>query len=213
MHSKVAAAQPHGLAQHMTAICAAASVLIAVLATSLAAGTASLAAAHDAVVGGSPANGAVVEQFPARLELEFSGQPKEGFNTFALSHVTSSGSEVLYSGEPIVEGRKVSLELPDGLDAGPGEYRIGFQIISSDGHTTKGMTSFTYGAGSSEDVQSGSPAPEDISEAEGVNGKTGIVVGLGIVGIIAIAAVVFAAVSRKKRLEQSESRGSLGSSR
>lgn len=212
MHSEIVAAQPHGSAQHITAICAATLVLIAVIVTSLTAGTASLAAAHDAVVGGSPANGAVVEQFPSRLELEFSGQPKEGFNTFALSHVTGSGSEVLYSGEPTVNGRKVLLELPDGLDAGPGEYRIGFQIISSDGHTTKGMTSFTYGAGSSEDLQSGSPAPNDVSEAEGVNGKKSIVFGLGAAGIIAIVAVVFAVLSRQRRVEKGESRGNLGSS-
>ena len=216
MHPEVAAAQRRDWVQHVAAKCAGMSVLIAGVVTDVA----PVATAHDAVVGGSPANGAVVEQFPARLELEFSGQPKEGFNTFALSHVTDSGSEVLYSGEPTVDGRRVSLELPEGVGAGPGEYRIGFQIISSDGHTTKGMTSFTYSADPSEELQAEprtSNAPEagdGIGTAEsGEDSDSGssLRIVLGIVGIITIAGAALAALGRQRRVEQTENRDILDS--
>lgn len=118
-------------------------ILGTVSAASALAGT---AGAHDAVIGGDPENGSVVTDFPSVLTLEFSGQPQDGFNTFALSRV--SDNEILFTGEPTLDGRFVSLELPEAVhntaDEAPGEYRIGFQIVSSDGHATKGMTTFTY---------------------------------------------------------------------
>ncbi|MDK8243813.1 copper resistance CopC family protein [Corynebacterium sp. UMB10321] len=119
------------------------AILSAVCVASALAGSAE---AHDAVIGGDPSNGSVVAEFPKELSLEFSGQPQEGFNTFALSRV--SDNEILFTGEPVLDGRFVSLELPEKAresgDKVPGEYRIGFQIVSSDGHATKGMTTFTY---------------------------------------------------------------------
>lgn len=122
------------------------ATLIALGAVSAASALAGTAEAHDAVIGGDPANGSVVTDFPGVLTLEFSGQPQDGFNTFALSRV--SDNEILFTGEPTLDGRFVSLELPGAVHAAadevPGEYRIGFQIVSSDGHATKGMTTFTY---------------------------------------------------------------------
>ena len=100
------------------------------------------AIAHDAVVGGSPANGEVVSEFPDTLTLDFSAAVQDGFNTFALSR-TDTG-EVVFTGEPTIDGRAVSVDLPADFAAEPGQYQIGYQIISSDGHATKGMTTFTY---------------------------------------------------------------------
>ena len=121
-----------------------------------------VAAAHDAVVGGSPADGDVVQEFPRTLTLDFSGEVQEGFNTFALSR--SDTGEVLFTGEPTVDGRAVSIDLPADIAAEPGDYRIGFQIVSSDGHATKGMTSFTFAPAESEEGQP-APAQEPSSKA------------------------------------------------
>lgn len=122
------------------------SVLIMLGTVCAASALAGTAEAHDAVIGGDPANGSVVAEFPDVLTLEFSGQPQDGFNTFALSRV--SDNEILFTGEPTLDGRFVSLELPEAVHSAandvPGEYRIGFQIVSSDGHATKGMTTFTF---------------------------------------------------------------------
>nr|WP_284522878.1 copper resistance protein CopC [Corynebacterium aquatimens] len=86
----------------------------------LACAAAPAALAHDSVVGGNPENGSVIATFPSTLQLEFSGQPQEGFNTFALSRATDKGPDVLFSGEPTVDGRFVSIDVPDGIDAAPG---------------------------------------------------------------------------------------------
>lgn len=117
-----------------------------VLAAVVAAGAVTLAAtpavlAHDAAVGGSPADGEVVEEFPSSIELEFSGLPQEGFSTLAI---TDQGSgDVLFSGEPTIDGQLVTLDLPEDVTGGPGDYTVGFQIISSDGHATRNTTTFT----------------------------------------------------------------------
>lgn len=122
-----------------------------------------VAAAHDVVVGGSPADGDIVQEFPRTLTLDFSGEVQEGFNTFALSR--SDTGEVLFTGEPTVDGRAVSIDLPADFSAEPGDYRIGFQIVSSDGHATKGMTSFTYAPDKAEEGQT-APAQEPSSKAD-----------------------------------------------
>lgn len=98
------------------------------------------AAAHDVVIGGTPEPGSVVEEFPDTVTLEFSGIPQETFNTVAVSD-TASG-EVLVSGEPELDDRFVSLDIPEDVNPGPGEYTVGFQITSSDGHATRGSVSF-----------------------------------------------------------------------
>lgn len=133
------------------------------LACGLALVSAPLAAAHDAVVGGSPADGEVVADFPDTLTLEFSGQVQDGFNTFALSRADTG--DVVLSGEPTVAGQSVSLDVPGNVDPEPGEYTLGFQIISSDGHATKGMTSFTY-APAEETGQPATASQQDEAQQE-----------------------------------------------
>lgn len=117
-------------------------------ATAVAAGlalSAPAALAHDVVIGGDPADKAVLEEFPDTISLEFSGYVKEDFNTFAISEVESG--DILFSGAPTIDGRWVSLDVPESVEPGAGEYRIGFQITSSDGHSTRGMTTFTVSGG------------------------------------------------------------------
>jgi copper resistance protein C len=101
--------------------------------------------AHDVVIGGDPADKAVLQEFPDTIALEFSGYVEEDFNTFAISDAESG--DILFSGEPAIDGRWVSLDVPADVEPGAGEYRIGFQITSSDGHSTRGMTTFTVTGG------------------------------------------------------------------
>lgn len=100
-----------------------------------------VALAHDSVIGGNPADGDVVEEFPRSIELEFSGLPQEGFSTVAITDQNSG--DLLFSGEPTIDGRLVTLDLPADVSGGPGDYTIGFQILSSDGHATRSATTFT----------------------------------------------------------------------
>lgn len=157
------------------------------------------AGAHDVVIGSNPENGGVIEQFPERIELEFSGEIQPGFNTVALSRTDGDNVEVLHTGEPVLDGRDVSLELPDTLTAEPGHYRVGFQIISSDGHSTKGMTTFTFDPDGAL-VQASGDVSEDETVAEGNPWR----LILGIVGVLALAGAVLAALARQNRNRQTK---------
>lgn len=185
------------------------AALAAAGAVSIAAAPAALA--HDVVIGGDPADGAVVEEFPRSIELEFSGIPQGGFSTVAVTEQDSG--ELLHSGEPTIDGQMVTLELPEDVTGGPGEYSVGFQITSSDGHATRGMTTFTV-AGDEQSPEAGAEMtgnadtaqPTETAEdtettdtAEDTDG--GILSGplawvVGVVGILAILGVIIMMIAK-----------------
>ncbi len=162
-----------------------------------------VAVAHDSVIGGSPHNEEVVDTFPDTITLEFSGYVKDDFNTFAISDADTQ--EVLFSGEPTVEGRDVSLEVPEDIDPGPGNYRIGFQITSSDGHATRGMTTFTVaGEQESDGAQADNPEADEAQESaesttqESSSTPWGWIIGGGLVVLVIIGALIAVAGKRSK---------------
>ncbi|GAB3700540.1 copper resistance CopC family protein [Corynebacterium nasicanis] len=174
-------------------------ILRSLLATATAAATLALvnpvASAHDVVLGGSPANEEILEEFPRVIEMEFSGYVKEDFNTFAISD-TDTG-EILFSGAPEIDGRMVSLAVPEDVEPGPGDYQIGFQITSSDGHSTRGMTTFTV-AGEREtapvDVDVDEAAPETTPEETGMlqGPLAWVLAGVGILAILGVIVMMLA---------------------
>ncbi|MDK7179444.1 copper resistance protein CopC [Corynebacterium riegelii] len=170
----------------------------AVVAGALAASTPA-ALAHDAVIGGSPADKEVVTAFPTTLELEFSGFPKEGFSTIALSRDVDGKPEVLFSGEPTIEQNFVRLDLPDGLDVEPGNYRIGFQIISSDGHATKGMTTFTFNPTGEPLSEAAESTPDTATETADDEGNSSMRLVLAIVGLLVVAGAAVAALGKLRK--------------
>lgn len=164
--------------------------------------------AHDAVVGGSPADGKVVEQFPSSITLDFSGVPKEGFNTMS---VLNQDQEILFSGEPVVEGQSITIDVPEDLDPGAGEYTVGFQITSSDGHATRGKTTFTVegdpaAAGNSADLASESDReahsaenqnPSNNATTEESFDSAAAVIG-SLAAVLAVGAVIVLLIRRNK---------------
>lgn len=165
-----------------------------------------VAMAHDAVIGATPGDKEVVSAFPSALELEFSGLPKEGFNTVALSRDNGGTPEVLFTGDPTLDGNVVRIDVPDGLTVQPGEYRIGFQIVSSDGHATKGMTTFTYEPAG--DTAVTEPLAESTAAPAGSEETTDVVSGeegssrrlvLAIVGLLVVAGAAVAAVGKYRK--------------
>ena len=188
-------------------------------AAALTLGAAPLASAHDSVISARPGIDETVSEFPSELVLEFSAQPKEDFNTVALSRVADE--EVLFSGEPEVNDREISIAVPADIDAQPGEYRIGYQITSSDGHATKGTTSFTFapqqatedtaapgsGDGSALGEQVGGEADatstSDVAESEQGTGYTWLWL---LLGALFLGGVVIAALSRRQRNDDANQR-------
>lgn len=184
-------------------------------AAALALGTTPLASAHDSVISARPGIDETVEDFPTELVLEFSGQPKEDFNTVALSRVADG--EVLFSGEPEVNDREISIAVPSDVDAQPGEYRIGYQITSSDGHATKGTTGFTFTsaqaagettAPGSESARSGQGEGDEATSISDEADETGS--GYTwlwlLLGALFFGGVVIAALSRRQRNEDAGQR-------
>lgn len=156
------------------------------------------AMAHDAVIGSTPADGETITAVPEVIELKFSGLPKDGFNTMALTD--ESGTTVV-TGEPTIEGNIVTLDL-GGQDLAEGSYTVGFQITSEDGHSVRGKTTFvldlpgesgaavpTAESGTVTASESASSAADMLGDPSSpMWGKTGAVVGL-IVILGALAAM------------------------
>ena len=174
-------------------------------AVAAAAATAALVAAapaiaHDSVIGSDPEDKGVVNEFPEAVTLEFSGEIQDGFNTVALSRDANGQSEVVYSGEPEIDGRFVTLDLPADLDAQAGDYKVGFQIVSSDGHSTKGMTSFSFNP-SGEATAEASKDPV-VDAADGMS--TTMKVLLALAGVLVVAGAGVGALAKSHRISETD---------
>ena len=177
-------------------------------AVAAAAATAALVAtapaiAHDSVIGSDPEDKGVVSEFPEAVTLEFSGEIQDGFNTVALSRDANGQSEVVYSGEPEIDGRFVTLDLPADLDAQAGDYKVGFQIVSSDGHSTKGMTSFSFNP-SGEATADASKDPV-VDAADGMS--TTMKVLLALAGVLVVAGAGVGALAKSRRISETDTDG------
>lgn len=158
------------------------------------------AVAHDSVIGSDPEDKGVVSEFPEAVTLEFSGEIQDGFNTVALSRDANGQSEVVYSGEPEIDGRFVTLALPAGLNAQPGDYKVGFQIVSSDGHSTKGMTSFSFNP-SGEATADASKDPV-VDAADDMS--TTMKVLLALAGVLVVAGAGVGALAKSRRISETD---------
>lgn len=172
------------------------------------------AEAHDVVVGGTPEPDSVVEEFPDDIVLEFSGIPQDSFNTVAVSDADSG--EVLFSGEPTLDERLVTLDVPDDADPGPGNYSVGFQITSSDGHATRGSVAFEVagatggGTTGGETTETAAPAPTtdaaqageqtDSPEDQLLAGPVGWI--LGGVGVVLVLGVLVTVIAKNRNYSE-----------
>lgn len=153
--------------------------------------------AHDSVIGGTVKDGDQLDEFPKEITLEFSGIPKKDFNTFAVTN--SDTGEKLFSQEPQLHERDLTIETPDDVHPGPGNYQVGFQITSSDGHATRGGVEFTVkgdAAINSEESDAENAGKED---GEGLPMSLKIILGVG--GVLAIAAVAALIMAKSRRID------------
>lgn len=173
--------------------------------TAAAVGTAALvlggsmpaAFAHDSVIGGSVKDGDLLDEFPKEITLEFSGIPKEDFNTFAVTNADTG--EKLFSQEPQLHERDLTIETPEGVNPGPGNYQVGFQITSSDGHATRGGVEFSVKGDGAENPEAGESDATDQEGTEGLPMSLKIILGVG--GFLAIAAVVALFIGKSRRID------------
>lgn len=164
------------------------------------------ASAHDEIVGGSPEPDSTVTDVPESIELENSATPQDSFNTVALS---LDGDQIV-SGEPTVDGSTLALDIPGNVDLSDGEYTVGYQVTSSDGHPIRGSYTFTLDTGegasdSSGDNGQGESAGDSADTADssdedddGLPSWTGPL--LGIAGVIVVLGALIMAIARYRNL-------------
>ncbi len=157
------------------------------------------ASAHDVMVGSTPEQDSTISDAPDAIELEFSGIPRDDFNTVALSR----DGEVLVTDEPTIDGHSLTLDVPDDVEMSDGEYTVGYQITSSDGHATRGSYVFTLaadgGAVESETSQGAGEADDDA----GMPSWAGPA--LGIAGVIVVLGALVVAIARFRSMSSDES--------
>ena len=104
---------------------------------------ASPASAHASLVRSTPTSGAVVDEEPRQLRLEFS-EPVESADD-AIAVTAPNGQPLLdLQAQPDADERRVvAAALPAGLR--PGTYVVRWQVLSIDGHPVRGEFRFAFG--------------------------------------------------------------------
>ncbi|MDD9207157.1 copper resistance protein CopC [Georgenia sp. 10Sc9-8] len=129
------------------------------------AGLAPPALGHDVLVEAEPADGAVLETPPREVVLRYSNEVLE--LSPAMIVRTADGRTVA-DGTPSVDGRTVTLTLPQVLD--DGTYEVEWSVVSSDGHRIQGEHVFEVAATGAEqagtdDEQAGAATDEQAGAA------------------------------------------------
>lgn len=163
------------------------------------------AAAHDQMIGANPEPDSTISETPESIELEFSGIPRDDFNTVALSEA-GDGGEVLVTDEPELDDQFITLDIPDDVTLTDGEYTVGYRITSSDGHATPGSYNFTFSA-DGEVVDAQDTAGEDTDDSE-LPAWTGTA--LGITGVIVVAGVLVMLIARYRNMSSNDTESTEG---
>lgn len=126
--------------------------VLVVAATTLLLGTAP-AWAHSRLESSNPTNGSSVAMSPSAVSLTFNEDVQAGFTVMTL--IGPDGKDY-HTGKVVETDATVTV---GALPLGPaGVYRIGYRVVSADGHPVSGAASFTLTA-----AGPGSPAaPSDV---------------------------------------------------
>jgi copper transport protein len=115
--------------------------------------TTQAAFAHAVLLESNPADGAILDRAPARIELRFN----EAVTPVFLRVVGPDGRPVLLGDTPVVVDRLLRMALP--AQDRPGAYLVSWRVISADAHPIGGAVVFTVGPAA--------PAPVDRSDSQG----------------------------------------------
>lgn len=169
------------------------------------------ASAHDQEVSSSPANGAQLTTVPTQVSVSFS----ENLSTLADNNgaamtVKDAAGTDWVAGAPVVAANTVTAQLKPGMPNGV--YNVTWKVTSSDGHPTSNPSAYTFTVAAPAPSPTASIAPSEApSAAPSVVPLTQspaatqtnplqwpLLIGLGIVVLIAIILVIVIA-ARKKR--------------
>lgn len=95
------------------------------------------AAAHSDLTSSTPASGDVVDTAPPEITLVFN----EEIGQTGLQVVAQGPAGSVPLGTPTVTGNTIAVPWPQ--DAGGGDFRVSYRVVSADGHPIDGTISFT----------------------------------------------------------------------
>lgn len=123
-------------------------------------GLAPAAFAHNQLVSSNPADKASLETGPPTIELTFDQPVQGGKGLNSVVVVGPNGTDQWQSGEAAVRGNVVTVPV---RELGPaGDYRIGYRILSADGHPVSGELKFSLTK-----AGKGTPAPVEATQSAG----------------------------------------------
>ncbi|MGW4208203.1 copper resistance CopC family protein [Lentzea sp. NPDC004789] len=103
--------------------------------------TAAPAAAHNALISSDPKDKASLEAGPSTVTLTFDQDVQGGQGINAISVTDASGGHYEVAGDPTIKDTAVSQKI--GALGKAGQYKIGYRILSADGHPVSGELTFT----------------------------------------------------------------------
>lgn len=147
------------------------------------------AMAHTTLVASTPMEGAILQEFPREILLEFN-EPllTLGGNRSNYFELISPSGEILNLSEFLINQSKISasVSLVPEIE---GTYEISYRVVSLDGHVVKGTITFEYESPSSN-------APETESETPAFSNSAKIPNGV-LVGLILFATFVSLSIYAK----------------
>ncbi|GHH48681.1 copper resistance CopC family protein [Lentzea cavernae] len=143
--------------------------------------TAAPAAAHNALIGSDPKDKSSLEVGPSSITLTFDQDVQGGQGINAISVTDSNGGHYEVAGDPTIKDTAVSAKVNALGKAG--EYKIGYRILSADGHPVSGELTFTL----TKDGTGTPTAPANADAATGNSGSDdGLPVWVWIVGAVVL---------------------------
>nr|MDQ3579586.1 copper resistance protein CopC [Actinomycetota bacterium] len=146
------------------------------------------------LVGSNPADKASVDAGPSQLELTFDQPVQGGENINSIVVLVPKDDSQWQEGTATVRGNIVSIAM---RELGPaGDYRVGYRILSADGHPVSGELKFTLtkdGNGTPAPPKAQQPSSNTTAGASGDSG--GVPIWVWIVGaVVLLGAGVFLAL-------------------
>ncbi|WP_336644632.1 copper resistance CopC family protein [Microbacterium sp. USHLN186] len=185
------------------------AVAAAAVAASLA--VAAPASAHDTIVSSTPAADAQLTSAPTEVVLTFSNNLLSlDENSGTAMTVTDESGKDWVAGEPEISADTVTVPLAEGMPNGA--YRVTWQVVSSDGHPTSGEYGFALAAAPPVETATAQPTETAAPAQTGTPSETAtptatveadatpwpLLIGLGVVVLVAIVLAVVMAARRRR---------------
>ncbi|MCP2244778.1 copper resistance CopC family protein [Lentzea aerocolonigenes] len=143
--------------------------------------TAAPAAAHNALISSDPKDKSSLEAGPSTVTLTFDQDVQGGQGINTISVVDAGGGHYEVAGDPTIKDNAVSAKVNALGKAG--EYKIGYRILSADGHPVSGELTFTL----TKDGTGTPTTPASANTATGDSGSSdGLPVWVWIVGAVVL---------------------------